>query len=106
MNLKATDPAVTARSAINWFSGSCVVAFLTIIHASSAVAKTSAGGLNPAEQWVVAQATAGEIADLSKKFPEEKDRKLSAHFLENLLTGTLPGLKLHRHGVRIMGGDH
>jgi hypothetical protein len=58
-----------------------------------------------AERWVVAQVNAGEIADLSKQFPDkEKDkRKLSAHFLEQLLTGALPGIKLHRHGVRIIG---
>jgi len=48
---------------------------------------------------------AGEIADLSKQFPDkEKDkRKLSAHFLEALLTGTLPDVKPHPHGVRIIG---
>jgi len=80
----------------------CLAAFLGPT-ASSAVAKTGAGKLNPAEKWVVAQVTAGEIADLSKQFPEEKYRKLSAHFLEGLLTGTLPGVKLHRHGVRIIG---
>src|SRR5437667_1833356 len=104
MKLKAPAAvAATARSAMNWFVGICLAAFLTAISASAAAPQTGTGGLNPAEQWVVAQATAGEIADLSKKFPKEKDRKLSAHFLENLLTGTLPGLKLHRHGVRIMG---
>jgi uncharacterized protein YjbI with pentapeptide repeats len=59
--------------------------------------------VNSAEKWVVAQAAAGEMADLRKKFPEEKDRKLSAHFLEQLLTGSLPGFKLHRMGVRIIG---
>ena len=107
MKLKAPGAAAaTTCSPVNWFSAFCLTAFVTTICTSSAVAKTGAGGSNPAEQWVVAQATAGEIADLSKKFPKEKDRKLSAHFLENLLTGTLPGLKLHRHGVRIMGGDH
>jgi uncharacterized protein YjbI with pentapeptide repeats len=104
MKLKAPAAvAATARSPISWFLGICLAAFLTTISASAAAPQTGAGGLNPAEQWVVAQATAGEIADLSKKFPEEKDRKLSAHFLEELLTGTLPGLKLHRHGVRIIG---
>ena len=104
MKLKAPDAvAATARSPINWFLGICLAAFLTTIYASSAVAKTGAGGLSPAEKWVVAQATAGEIADLSKQFPEEKNRQLSAHFLEDLLTGTLPGVKLHRHGVRIIG---
>jgi hypothetical protein len=67
------------------------------------VPQTAAEGLNPAEEWVVAQVTAGEIADLSKKFPKEKDRKLRADFLEDLLMGTLPGVKLHRNGVRIIG---
>jgi uncharacterized protein YjbI with pentapeptide repeats len=40
---------------------------------------------------------------LSDKFPEEKDRKLSANFLVDLLTGTLPGIKFRRNGVRISG---
>src|SRR6266542_2585758 len=92
--------------------GDCAVAFghffavfLTIIYASSAVAKTGAGALNPVETWVVAQVRIGEIADLSKQFPDkEKDkRRLSAHFLEDLLMGALTGLKPHRHGVRIIG---
>jgi len=112
MKLKAPGAtAATARSPINWFPGIFLAAFLTIIYASSAIGKTGARGLNPAEEWVVAQATAGKIADLdgalnadhTKKFPEEKDRKLSAQFLEDLLTGTLPGVKMHRHGVRIIG---
>src|SRR6266446_490383 len=112
MKLKAPGAtAATARSPINWFLGIFLAAFLTIISASSAVGKTGARGLNPAEEWVVAQATAGKIADQdgalnadhTKKFPEEKDRKLSAQFLEDLLTGTLPGVKMHRHGVRIIG---
>src|SRR5438552_11877293 len=87
MKLKALDAAAaTAQSPVNWFSGTFFAA-LTIISASAATdAQTSADELNPAEQWVVAQVTAGEKADLSKKFPEEKDRKLSAQFVENLLT--------------------
>jgi hypothetical protein len=56
-----------------------------------------------AERFVLSQATAGEIANLEKEFHEEKDRKLSAHFLEELLAGTLPGFKPHRNGVRIIG---
>ncbi len=59
--------------------------------------------LNPAEQWVIAQATAGEIADMSKQFPDKGDRQLSADFLEALLMGIRPDVKLHRHGVRIFG---
>jgi hypothetical protein len=98
MKLKA--PAVaeaTGRLPLGFF----FAVFLTIIYASSAVAKTGAAGLNPAETWVVAQVRTGEIADLSKQFPDkEKDkRRLSAHFLEELLTGA----PLHRHGVRIIG---
>jgi hypothetical protein len=44
--------------------------------------------LNPAEEWVVGQVTAENRAVLNKQFPQEKDRKLSAHFLEDSLTGT------------------
>jgi uncharacterized protein YjbI with pentapeptide repeats len=93
-------------------SAICLKAFLTTISASAAThAQTKPGGFKPAEKWVVTQVTVGEIADLdaalnvdrTKKFPEEKDRKLRAHFLEDLLTGVLPGVKLHRHGVRIKG---
>lgn len=106
MKLKAPDDAATtALSPMNWFSGICLAAFLTIIYPSTGVAKRGAGELNATEEWIVTQTSAGEIADLSKQFPEkEKDkRKLSAHFLEELLTGALPGIKLHRHGVRIIG---
>jgi hypothetical protein len=106
MKLKAPDDdPVTALSPINWFSGICLAAFLTVIYPSTGVAKRGAGQLNATEEWIVMQTSAGEIADLSKQFPDqEKDkRKLSAHFLEELLTGALPGIKLHRHGVRIIG---
>jgi hypothetical protein len=102
MKLKAPDDAATALWPINWFSGTCLAAFLTIIP-STGVAKSGAGELNATEQWVVTQTSAGEIADLSKQFTEKDKRKLSAHFLEELLVGALPGIKLHRHGVRIVG---
>jgi uncharacterized protein YjbI with pentapeptide repeats len=104
MKLKAPAAvAATARSAMNWFVGVCLAVFLTTSSASAAAPQIGGVGLNPAEQWVVAQATTGEVADLSKQFPEQKDRKLSAHFLEDLLLGALPGVKLRRHGVRIIG---
>jgi Icc-related predicted phosphoesterase len=104
MKLKAPDDdAATAFSPINCFSGICLAAFLTIVYPSTGVAKSGAGELNATEQWVVTQTSAGEIADLSKQFKEEDKRKLSAHFLEELLTGALPGIKLHRHGARIIG---
>src|SRR5438132_61069 len=97
MKLKPRDTAAAATlSLVNWFSGTSLAAFLTIVSASAGVPQTDA------EKWVVKQATAGEIADLSKRYTEEKDRKLSAQFLEDLLTGALPGFKPHRHGVRII----
>jgi uncharacterized protein YjbI with pentapeptide repeats len=105
MKLKAPDAATAvAGSPINWFLGIVLAAFLTIISASAAAdAQTNAGGLNPAEKWVVAQAGSGKVADLSTQFPLEMDRKLSAHFLEQLLMGELPGFKPHRSGVLISG---
>src|SRR5947199_808854 len=104
MKVKAPGAAAaTARLPVNWFSAICLAAFVTTICTLSAVAKTGAGQLNRAEQWVVAQVTAGEIADLRKQFPDEDKRKLSAHFLEDLLMGALAGVKLHRRGVRIRG---
>jgi hypothetical protein len=104
MKLKAPDAtAATALLPINWFSGICFAAFLTILYPSTGVAKSGAGELNATEQWVVMQTRGGEIADVSKQFKEKDKRKLSAHFLEELLTGALPGIKLHRHGVRIIG---
>jgi hypothetical protein len=105
--MRRTHPGVagaTPRLFATFFSVICLAAFWTIISASAADdAQSSVRSLNPAEQWIVAQATTGEIADLSKQFPEEKDRKLSAHFLEDLLVGTLPSVNLRRHGVRIIG---
>ncbi|MFI5330198.1 MAG: hypothetical protein ACHQ2F_04070 [Desulfobaccales bacterium] len=54
------------------------------------------------EQFVVRQVAAGEIADLKQEFGEaEVDRRLRARFLEELLTGELKGVKVHRQGVKI-----
>jgi len=104
MKLKATDVvAARTRLPINWFLGICLAAFWPIISASAAVPPPSAEELNPAEKWVVERVTADKEADLSSRFPEEKDRKLSAHFLEDLLTGARPDVTLHRHGVQIKG---
>src|SRR5205814_1319627 len=88
---------------MKWFLDISLATSLAMIFASAADAQIGEKKLTPAEKWVVAQAAAGEIADLSKQFAEEKDRKLSAHFLEDLLMGALPGVKPHRNGVRIMG---
>src|SRR5215469_18933439 len=104
--MKLNPPGVTTAttcSSAKWYSATFCAAFLTIICASASVSQTAAEAMGAAEKWVVAQATAGAIADLTKQFPEEKDRKLRANFLEALLSGALPGLKLDRHGVQITG---
>lgn len=45
-----------------------------------------------------------EIADLKKKFGEaEESRRLRAHFLERLITGSLGNFQIKRHGIRIVG---
>lgn len=59
--------------------------------------------LTPAETWIVAQTLKGEEADLGKQFPLEEQRKLSARFIEDALTGSLPGFTPHRRGMRISG---
>jgi hypothetical protein len=105
--IKLNPPSVAAAImclSVDWFSAIFSAAFLTIIPVSAAVPQTSAEGMNTAEEWVVAQAAPGEMADLVKQFPEEKDRKLRAHFLEELLMGCAAGPQtLHRHGVQITG---
>jgi hypothetical protein len=104
--MKVNPPSLAAATtclSANWFSAICLAAFLTTISASAAAPQTGARGLNPTEQWVVAEVTEGKKADLSKKFPEKKDRKLSAKFVQDLLTGNLTGVKLDRNGVRIVG---
>ena len=89
---------------MKWFSGIFLAAFLAGVSASAAATpNTAERKLNPAENWVVAQVTAGKEADLREKFPNELDRKLGAHFLEDLLTGELLGVKPQRTGVRISG---
>src|SRR5688500_17044376 len=54
-----------------------------------------------AEKWVLKQMAAGRVADLKERFPDEAKRVLRTSFLEKLLTNTLKGITMHRHGVRI-----
>ncbi len=70
---------------------------------AAAKPKTHETALTPTERWVVTQVVAGEVADLKKQFSEGGKRKLSANFLERLLTGALPAVTIHRNGVRIVG---
>ena len=58
---------------------------------------------NPqAERWVLEQISAGKIADLTKEFPAEADRALSSEFLQQLLTDSVPNIKIPHQGVRIL----
>jgi hypothetical protein len=66
----------------------------------AAAEKPGAAALSAAEDYVVQQVAAGGVADLKEKFgAADKPRQLRAAFLEALLTGGLPGFKVHRTGV-------
>jgi len=70
VKLKACDRgAAIACLSANWFSPICLAAFLTALSASAAVPQTAAERLNPAEKWVVAQVTAGNIARPKRAIP-------------------------------------
>ena len=105
LTLLGVEVAKTTFRSADWFSSLLLGASLIITSPSTAAPQTSAKVTTPVEEWIVAQLSVGETADLTRQFPdEEKDkRKLSAHFLEDLLTGALPGFKPHRNGVRIVG---
>jgi hypothetical protein len=102
--MKLNPPGVISATTCycaTWFSAIFLTAFLTGSSASAAVQQTGAQEMSP-EEWVLARVTEGKIADL-RQFPEEKNRKLRANFLEDLLSGALPAFKPHRNGVQIRG---
>jgi len=75
--MKLNLPGVTTAARClfaNWFSAVFLAIFLTIITASAAVPHSGLNEMTPVENWVVAQAMAGEIADgyicTSGKAPE------------------------------------
>jgi hypothetical protein len=82
-----------------------LLASLLIASVATAIAEAqrTSQELSPTEKWVLEQMTAGEgeEIDLSKQFPEEKNRTLSARFLEDLVTGRLTTIKLRHNSVRI-----
>src|SRR5262249_28014658 len=53
------------------------------------------------EAWVLNRITVGEVADLATRFTNERDRVLSASFLERLITHYSQSAIVHRHGIRI-----
>ena len=58
--------------------------------------------LTPQEAWVLQQVAKGQVADLQERFGEDEGgRTIRGWFMEALLTGKSPGLKIHYHGVRL-----
>lgn len=57
----------------------------------------------PTEKWVLKKIAEGETANLWEQFKDEKDRVLSASFLEKLLTCAPGEMKTHRHGIQVAG---
>ncbi len=65
-------------------------------------ALSDGSSLTRQERFVLKHVVAGTIADLKQEFGEaEADRRLRARFLEELLTGGLKRVEIHRRGVRI-----
>jgi uncharacterized protein YjbI with pentapeptide repeats len=59
--------------------------------------------LTPQEHFVLKQVAEGEEADLKQEFGgAEEGRRLRARFLEELLFGVLPGIRIHRRRVQII----
>lgn len=58
--------------------------------------------LTEQESWVMEQVGQGQEADLNRRFGgEDRKRRLSAAFLENLLLGGLPKVKIPHQGIQI-----
>lgn len=83
-------------------SVSCVqvVFFFFFLSAGSATA-AEIQTHSKAEEWVLRRVVAGQVADLSTRFPRETDRTISSSFLEQVLTLPAQYTKVHRRGVDI-----
>lgn len=105
LTLPGLDDAKTTVRCANWFSSLFLGASLIITSSSTAAPQTTAEATSPVEEWIVAQVSAGNVADLTLQFPgkEKYGQKLNSYFLQELVMGTLPGFKPHRNGVRIVG---
>ena len=85
----------------------CLLLLTTLLHfhghVFAADSPIQSNPLNEAEQWILAQVTAGKVADLKTQFPNESDRVLSASFLQDLFMGAKKA-KVGRFGVQIANG--
>ncbi len=85
----------------------CIIVFLTIyslnivVFANSKLNRITSPSYNSnpaAEKWILERIAAGQTADLSEVFPDEKERVISSLFLENILTNSV---KICRQGIKI-----
>lgn len=85
----------------------CILLFFTICNLSSIAfattnKSTSLNISNPAaEKWILERIAAGQVADLSLVFSDEKERVISSLFLENILTNSLKEMKVSNQGIMI-----
>ncbi|HEV2841283.1 MAG TPA: pentapeptide repeat-containing protein [Chthoniobacterales bacterium] len=86
------------------FSIALAACLIAVASSKAQPSPTKSPELTPAEKWVLDQVAAGRPADLSELFPEaEKEkRKLTAHFLENLLAGTIIEARAQRNFLVIV----
>jgi len=54
-----------------------------------------------AEKWIITKIANGKEAHLVEAFPNAEDRRLSASFIQKLLTNSVKGLKVGTRGVHI-----
>lgn len=84
----------------SFLSLSFLAAVLLIATHNSQAQTASAAGV---EDYILAQLTAGETADLEQKFPNASDRVVSAGFLEGVIINPGQKYQIHRLGVSLKG---
>ena len=73
---------------------------LLLVGAHSVNAQTPSANV-AAEKWIITKIANGEEVHLVEAFPNAEDRKLSASFIQKLLTNSVKGLKVGTRGVHI-----
>jgi hypothetical protein len=98
--------------------GTAMASLLLIACVASGTARAAHShqwsGYNTAEQWVLTQMAGGrytidtsgaDTVDLRHAPTRARASTLGARFLENLLTGAIPGFRVGRHGVAISNAE-
>jgi hypothetical protein len=68
-----------------------------------AVERVTLGELSAAEKYLIDQATAGEVANLTEQFTNPVARVIRGRLIEELLTGARKNFSMHRNGLMIEG---